>query len=278
MSGYDLIAFDMDGTLLTSKNKVSESSREAIARAVELGKRIAVCTGRAVGEIEPYEENELQNVRYFVCENGALLYDSETKEILSSTVIPDEIVEKIIDIIDGEDCMLVGYSKGRNLVDSIDAERMDYFYVTRYKELQRKTGKHYDGLYDAYRKEHFPMEKMNVYASSVEIRDRLFEQIIQLPVTVVYAEDTGFEISPLHMSKGIGLKQLCEIVKIPLEHTIAVGDSDNDVKMMKVAGLPVAMGNARECVREVCKVSVADTDHGGCAEAIYRYLLGGQKE
>ena len=137
MSGYDLIAFDMDGTLLTSKNKVSESSREAIARAVELGKRIAVCTGRAVGEIEPYEENELQNVRYFVCENGALLYDSETKEILSSTVIPDEIVEKIIDIIDGEDCMLIGYSKGRNLVDSIDAERMDYFYVTRYKEVRR---------------------------------------------------------------------------------------------------------------------------------------------
>ena len=58
MSGYDLIAFDMDGTLLTSKNKVSESSREAIARAVELGKRIAVCTGRAVGEIEPCVKTE----------------------------------------------------------------------------------------------------------------------------------------------------------------------------------------------------------------------------
>ena len=68
MSGYDLIAFDMDGTLLNSKNKVSESSQEAIARAVQLGKKIAVCTGRAVGEIEPYEENELQKVRYFVCE------------------------------------------------------------------------------------------------------------------------------------------------------------------------------------------------------------------
>ena len=73
MSGYDLIAFDMDGTLLTSKNKVSESSREAIARAVELGKRIAVCTGRAVGEIEPYEENELQNVKNaYVGKQGAL--------------------------------------------------------------------------------------------------------------------------------------------------------------------------------------------------------------
>ena len=45
-----------------------------------------------------------------------------------------------------------------------------------------------------------------------------------------------------------------------------------------IRGLPVAMGNARECVREVCKVNVADHDHGGCAEAIYRYLLGGQNE
>ena len=57
-----------------------------------------------------------------------------------------------------------------------------------------------------------------------------------------------------------------------------MGVSDKYVMMMKVAGLPVAMGNASECVREVCKVSVADNDHGGCAEAIYRYLLGGQNE
>lgn len=111
------------------------------------------------------------------------------------------------------------------------------------------------------------MEKMNVYASSVEIRDRLFEQIIQLPVTVVYAEDTGFEISPLHMSKGIGLKQLCEIVKIPLEHTIAVGDSDNDVKMMKVAGLPVAMGQCERVRTRSMQSECGDNDHGGCAES-----------
>lgn len=274
MSKYDMIAFDMDGTLLTSKNTVSESSQEAIARAVECGKKVAVCTGRAVGEVEIYEEQELRNVRYFVCENGALLYDSETKKILSATVIPDEIVGKIIDIIDGQDCMLIGYSEGRNLVDSKDAERMEYFYVQRYKELQRRTGVHYDGLYDAYRREHFQMEKMNVYSSNTEIRDQLLDQIIKLPVTVVYAEDTGFEITPLHMSKGVGIKKLCEITGIPLENTIAVGDSDNDVEMMKVAGLPVAMGNARDCVKNISSVSVADNDHGGCAEATYRFLLG----
>lgn len=273
MSKYDMIAFDMDGTLLTSKNTVSESSQEAIEKAVLAGKKVAVCTGRSVGEIAIYAEKELKNVRYFVCENGALLYDSETKKILSATTISDEIVGKIIDIIDGQDCMLIGYSEGRNLVDSKDAERMEYFYVQRYKELQRRTGVHYDGIYDAYRREHFQMEKMNIYSSSVELRDQLMDQILQLPVTAVYAEETGFEVTPLHMSKKVGLKKLCEMVQIPLERTIVVGDSDNDVEALKIAGLPIAMGNGRECVKNVCKAVVADNDHGGCAEAINNYLL-----
>ena len=51
MSKYDLIAFDMDGTLLTSSNTVRESSEKAIEEAAKNGKIVAVCTGRAVGEI-----------------------------------------------------------------------------------------------------------------------------------------------------------------------------------------------------------------------------------
>lgn len=60
---------------------------------------------------------------------------------------------------------------------------------------------------------------------------------------------------------------------IPVEHTIAVGDSDNDMEILKTAGLSVAMGNARPHIKELSDVDVADNDHGGCAEAIYEYLL-----
>lgn len=48
MDKYDLIAFDMDGTLLTSNNTVSGSSRKAISQAVDTGKKVVICSGRAV--------------------------------------------------------------------------------------------------------------------------------------------------------------------------------------------------------------------------------------
>ena len=148
MDKYDLNAFDMDGTLLNSRNTVSESSKEAIEKAIDSGKKVVICTGRAVKAVELYKENDLQNVRYYVCENGALLYNSTEKVIMSVTVIPENLVSEIIDLIVERDCVVI-------------------------------------------------------------------------------------------------------------------------------ARLPIAMGNARECVKDICKVTVADNDHGGCAEAIWKYLLRG---
>lgn len=273
MDKYDLIAFDMDGTLLNSRNTVSESSKEAIEKAIDSGKKVVICTGRAVKAVELYKENDLQNVRYYVCENGALLYDSTEKVIMSVTVIPENLVSEIIDLIVERDCMVIVVSNGHNQSSRKDVERMEHFCAERYKELQFKTGTLRDNVCTDYREERFPVEKLNIYCASVEAREELFDHIKQLPVTIVRAEKTGLEVSPLHMTKGVGLHRICEILQVPLDKTIVVGDSDNDVEMMKIAGLSIAMGNARECVKDICKVTVADNDHGGCAEAIWKYLL-----
>lgn len=273
MDKYDLIAFDMDGTLLTSRNTVSELSKEAIAKAMDYGKKVIVCTGRAVSAVELYKESALRNVRYYVCENGALLYDSVEKVIMSVTAIPENIVSEIIDLVEERDCMVIVVSNGHNQSSRKDMERMEHFCAERYKELQLKTGTLRDDVCKSYRKERVPVEKLNIYCANVEIRDELYDQIKQLPVTMVHAEKTGLEVSPLHMNKGVGLRGICEILRVPLDNVIAVGDADNDVEMMKIAGLPVAMGNARQCVKDICKVSVADNDHEGCAEAIWKYLL-----
>ena len=53
-----------------------------------------------------------------------------------------------------------------------------------------------------------------------------------------------------------------------------VGDADNDCSALKAAGLAVAMGNANSNVKAVSDVVVADNNHNGCGEAIYRFLLG----
>ena len=76
------------------------------------------------------------------------------------------------------------------------------------------------------------------------------------------------------MTKGTGLLALAAQLGISPEQTIAVGDADNDLPMLRAAGLGVAMGNANENARAAASVTVADNDHGGCAEAIRRFLLG----
>lgn len=273
MNRYDLIAFDMDGTLLNSKNKVNESSQTAIAEAAEAGKIIVVCTGRTKAEITDYAETSLQKVRFFVCENGAVLYDAKTKEILSAEAINDTLVAQIIDMADGKDAMTVLASVGQNMVTRSEAEKMEYYHAERYKELEFRTGVICEDLIAEYRKVHFQVEKINIYSENTDIRDELLVQIRKLPVTVVYAEETGFEVGAFGMSKAKGLRNLCSRLDIPMERTIAVGDSDNDVEMLKAAGLSVAMGNAMDHVKALSKVMVADHDHDGCAEAIYNYLM-----
>ena len=90
---------------------------------------------------------------------------------------------------------------------------------------------------------------------------------------LVNAESASLEISAAGVDKGKGLLKLCEYLGLSPEKTIAVGDADNDVAILKTAGLSVAMGNALPQIRELSDVSVADCNHDGCAEAIEKYLL-----
>ena len=94
-----------------------------------------------------------------------------------------------------------------------------------------------------------------------------------LPVELANSEVSSLEFSPAGVNKGTGLLALAELLSIPRDATIAVGDADNDLGMLRAAGLGIAMGNANESARAVADAVVADNDHDGCAEAIRRFLL-----
>ena len=103
------------------------------------------------------------------------------------------------------------------------------------------------------------------------IRDRVVER--RLDVEWAYTEWASLELTARGVSKGSALEGLCRALGIPVEASIAVGDSGNDLDMVRRAGLGVAMGNASPDVLEAADVVVADNDHGGCAQAVRDYLL-----
>ncbi|MDO4313776.1 MAG: Cof-type HAD-IIB family hydrolase [Eubacteriales bacterium] len=273
MNQYDLISFDMDGTLLNSRQNISENTKKAINKAVSENKTVILSTGRSVSELQDYKK-DLENVRYYICSSGAIIFDSFEEQIIYSNTIPSEIVTKIIEASKQYDTMIYIASNGYQMCNYSDVLRMEHFLLGKYKDLMLKTAVLLEDIITSFQNEMFPVEKLNLFCASAEIRESLHNILSPLPITMAYAEAASLEISPLHVSKAFGLQKLCDYLSISIEKTIAVGDSDNDIEIIKAAGLSIAMDNAFPHIKALCDVIVADNDHDGCAEAIEKYLLG----
>ena len=84
---------------------------------------------------------------------------------------------------------------------------------------------------------------------------------------VIYADN---EVMPTGTNKGVGLRTICEDAGIDISEAIAVGDSYNDIFMLKEAGLGIAMGNAEDAVKDVADMVTDDCDHDGIAKALQK--------
>ena len=82
------------------------------------------------------------------------------------------------------------------------------------------------------------------------------------------------EFNKLGVSKGSGLKKLAELLGVPMECVMAIGDGGNDAEMLRAAGVGVAMENAMEEARAAADYITADVRKCGVAQAIDRFVFG----
>lgn len=271
MSKYDLIAFDMDGTLLDSSKKIRDDSLEMIKKAASQGKTVCLSTGRCLPELLPYEK-ELSDVKYFICISGALVYDNQKKCALEKNAVSDDAAEKIFERIKGRDLMIHLLSDD-SVVEKSKITKMELYKMGNYSGAFKKTAKQVDDAAEYWRKTKIPLYKINLYSKSAEERSELLNLLSDLELTLAFSEIASLECTTKNVSKGSGLKSLCKRIGIPLEKTIAVGDADNDLEILRTAGLAVAMGNANENVKNIADVIVGDNNSGGCAQAIREFLI-----
>ena len=277
MSKYKLAAFDMDGTFLDSRKEIRPSTADACKRASDAGKILAIDTGRAVSELTLYPFGEM-GIRYGACTCGTVIYDFEQGLVLAKKVIPAEFVPILAEASAKEDLMLQVMVNGISYVEAADVANMPHFQMAVYQPLYEATTSLVDDV-RAFAIEHahehaHEINKMNMYHATPEGRLRTQARLAHLPLDFTYAEQTSFEVTPQGVSKGTGLVDLCEVLGVPIEEAIGVGDAFNDVPMLEMAGLGVAMGNSNEAALQAADVVVGDNDHDGIAEVIDRYLIG----
>lgn len=258
---YKLVAFDMDGTLLNSEKKISDKTVEAINKAIDAGKIVILNTGRCPAELKEYRE-VLPRLRYVNCVSGALVYDYEEERSIYESPLSEEEVKTLIQISKETDEMvhLMGIT---SVVEKDKVPHMNDYYMGVYQPMYEEVTTKVDNIYDYYVGNPYSVHKLNIYHHSKAARYHTRKAI----------KATGLEMNAKGVDKGTGLKQLCHHLGISIEETIVVGDADNDKEALETAGLAVAMGNAKESIKEISDVIVSDNDHDGCAEVIENYLL-----
>lgn len=269
---YQLIALDMDGTLLNSEKEISPRTQDAIRRAIAAGKQVVMCTGRAVAELREYFAL-FPEMRYAVTASGASVYDAWEKCFLTMHPLDWALVEEIFALGEGKDLQPQIFMGDAPHFTESTLEHCGHYHTAHFEVLFRRNGILCEDAYQRCREERGDIIKINYYHTDTDDRQDSHEWLAHLPLVFADSEETGLEMSPEGIDKGTGLEELCALLGIPMEDTIAVGDSFNDLPVLRRAGLSVAVGNAKDAVKEICDMVVADCDHDGVAEAIEEYLM-----
>ena len=268
---FELIALDIDGTLLDSRKEVSPETLQAVRDVCAAKKTVVFDTGRAVCELTDLFEL-LPEVRYAVFASGAGIYDAREKQAFALHGVSREDADVIFSLARTKDVMPQIVLADADVIQASHLDRLERFHMGIYRPLYEKTMTLVPDIYAFAASCPDSMLKINLYHSDPEERIRTNARLSSLNIERVYSEVSSLECSARGIDKGSGLLRLCAGLGIPPEQSIACGDADNDIPMLKAAGLGVAMGNAAEHIKTAAGKVVSDLDHGGCAQAI-RMLL-----
>lgn len=281
---YELIALDMDGTLLDSGQRITPRAKAAVGEILAHGKQVVFATGRCRPQLEEYLECFPQ-MRYLICENGACVCDLKTGEDLFRRALPQQQVLHVMEAVEKEDVLAAFFIGNRSFMDRRTFLRMEEFGLESYRAVFAKSAVWVEDLFSFYRDRPLEVEKIALFFPSgnlnardglhrrAQARARVQERIHSLPVTMAVSASGNMEITGEGVNKGTGLKLLCGHLGLPLSQTAAVGDGENDRELLRLAGLAVAMENASASIRVAAAVTVPDCDHDGAAVAMERYML-----
>ena len=272
-----LIALDLDGTLLDGKKHLSPRNRRALELAAAAGVQIVPCTGRFFRGM-PDVVRSLPFVRYAITINGAEVLDAARDRALYRAEIAPSEYEPLFDRMDRLPVIYDCYQDGWGWMDRRFYDGLEDFMASQH-ELDMVTNLRtpVDDFRGTLRRRNLPIQKTQMFfrMDDLALRDRELAQLAEdFPnLAVSAASRNNIEINSRDAQKGRALRELCAVLGIPVERSMAFGDGLNDMSMIRDAGVGVAMANAVPEVRAAADRIAPSNDEDGVAQVI-EALLG----
>ena len=262
-----LIFSDMDGTLLTSDNKLPVGFDEMMAELKKRGVIFCPASGRQyfslLKSFEKYADEFL-----FLAENGTLVMHREIE--IFSRPIDRNAVNKVLEVTEPLKNILRvwcgkkdAYIRREHDTPQFQAELQKYYTHSAVVD-------NFDEIDDT------PI-KVAMFDITGNVNENVYAHLGEFyaPLQVVLSSDYWVDVMSKGINKGEAVKNIQQILNVKPEECAAFGDYMNDYEMIQAVGYGFAMANAHPDLKKVAKFETVSNDEGGVLVGIKKLMADG---
>ena len=266
---YRAIALDLDGTLTNHEKVVTPTTREALLKAASEGAVIILASGRPTYGIEPVAECLELNQRggYILSYNGGNIVNAKTGEKLFSQFLPDEVIPELYAYAKEHGHALLGYA-GNEII----TEMPDDQYVKEESRINKMNIRKVDNLFESLEPHPTKLLMTGDPTLMLKAEEELVEKLGDR-MDIFRSAPFFLELVPKGIDKAKSLTRLLTKINLTPADLIAFGDGYNDLSMLKLAGMGVAMENAAPEVRAEADYVTLSNEEDGVAAALTHFNM-----
>lgn len=262
---YKMLAIDVDDTLIDDEKRISANTQQALAEALSMGVKVTLATGRMYASAKQIAAQLKLNVP-LISYQGALIKNLEDGVVLYERHVPQDAVQFLFDFAERHRLHIQAYVNDELYVKE-DNEKIQAY--------ARLSDVPYQVEPDLERLSRLPMPKIIIIddpdkldALMPELSERLGNQ-----VHMTKSKPNFLEFMHKEGTKGHAVTFLAEHFGCSLSEVIGIGDSWNDMEMLEVAGLGVAMGNAVPSLKEKADYITRTNNEDGVCHVVETFIL-----
>lgn len=283
MKPVKLVALDLDGTLFNSDGRITDMTKNELKRIHKLGVHTVISTGRPFNGV-PFDQIQDTGIEYAITTNGAAIYRIDTKECIYENTMDFDVIGPILEFLLSKEIHIDLYMNGVGFTPIRCRENLYRLPLEgAMKDYIRATRTPLEDLYGYVRDCGEKVQKLTLNFYPQPDGTRLHREEVRsylesIPeIEVVCGGFSNLEFSKKGVTKGEGLKHLSKLLDVPMEQTMAIGDSGNDYSIINAAGIGVAMENASDDIKEISDYITTSNEEDGVGIAIRHFISDTEK-